>query len=272
MTQPLISVILATYNRPDALNLVLQSLLSQTDQGFEIVIADDGSADETAKLIQTFLPNPLVQIKHVWQEDMGFRKAKILNAAIFDATGEYLIFLDGDCVVQPDFIAQHRRLAKAGCMVTGSRILIEKEWTQQLCAQQTWSFAEFKKRAMWARLTRQINKVGPLFLKFPSFPYRTYRAFEWRRIKGCNMACWKKDALAIEGFDEALVGWGHEDADFVFRLSEIGVTRVTGAWATEVLHLWHQTADQSHALKNAEIVRARIMAKSTNKALHKGQQ
>lgn len=261
----MISVILATYNWPDALNLVLQSLMSQTDRCFEIVIADDGSSDETTRVIQTYLSSPLVPIKHVWQEDLGFRKAKVLNSAIHDAAGDYLIFLDGDCVVQPDFIAQHRRLAKTDCMVTGSRILIEKEWTLQLCAQQAWSFAAFLKHALRARLKRQINKVLPLFLKLPWFPFRAYRTFEWRRIKGCNMACWKKDALAIQGFDESLVGWGHEDADFVFRLSEIGVTRITGAWATEVLHLWHKTADQSHALKNAEIVRARIMAKSANK-------
>lgn len=270
MKPQLISVVLATYNWPDALNLVLQSLMRQTDRCFEIVIADDGSGDETARLIQSFLSAPSVPIKHVWQEDLGFRKAKILNAAIRDAAGDYLIFLDGDCVVQPDFVAQHRRLAKTGCMVTGSRILIEKEWTQQLCSQQTWSFAEFLKCAPRARLGRQINKVLPLFLKLPWFPFRAYRAFEWRRIKGCNMACWKKDALAIQGFDEGLVGWGHEDADFVFRLSEIGVTRITGAWATEVLHLWHQTADQSHALKNAEIVRARILAKSIGKAAQDG--
>jgi GT2 family glycosyltransferase len=119
-----------------------------------------------------------------------------------------------------------------------------------------------------ARLTGQINKVLPLFVKLPWFPLRAYRAFEWRRIKGCNMACWKKDALAIEGFDEELVGWGHEDADFVFRLSEIGITRISGAWATEVLHLWHKTADKSQALKNAEIVRSKIMAKSKNQQLH----
>ena len=268
MKQALISVILATYNRPDALNLVLHSLLGQTDGCFEIVIADDGSSIDTANLIQTFLANGSVHIKHVWQEDDGFRKAKILNVAIHAAAGEYLVFLDGDCVVQPDFIAQHRQLARAECMVTGSRILIEKEWAQQLCAQQTWSFTAFLKHAVNARLTGQINKVLPLFVKLPWFPLRVYRAFEWRRIKGCNMACWKKDALAIEGFDEELVGWGHEDADFVFRLSEIGITRISGAWATEVLHLWHKTADKSQALKNAEIVRSKIMAKSKNQQLH----
>ncbi len=76
------------------------------------------------------------------------------------------------------------------------------------------------------------------------------------------MACWKEDALAIGGFDESMTGWGHEDADFVFRLQHAGIRRQSGAWSTEVFHLFHRISDQSKAAENAQRVREKIMAKA----------
>ena len=257
----LISVIVATYNRPDALRLVIQSLLNQTDSNYEILIADDGSKQETAELVKSFQASSPIAIHHVWQSDEGFRLSRIRNLATQQAQGAYLIFLDGDCVVQPDFVAQHRKLAKPQRMVTGSRVLLEKQLTEQLCASQNWSFEGFKSKAVRHRLSGQVNKILPIYLKLPNAPWRAYSDFVWRRIKGCNLACWKSDAESIQGFDEGLVGWGHEDADFVFRLHEHGVRRASGAWATEVFHLWHKMADKATAEKNAEIVRAKILAK-----------
>lgn len=257
----LISVIVATYNRPDALRLVIQSLLSQTDNNYEILIADDGSKQDTAELVKSFQASSPIAIHHVWQTDDGFRLSRIRNLATQQAHGAYLIFLDGDCVVQPDFVAQHRKLAKPQHMVTGSRVLLEKQLTEQLCASQNWSYESFKSQAVRHRLSGQVNKILPIYFKLPNAPWREYADFVWRRIKGCNLACWKSDAESIQGFDEGLVGWGHEDADFVFRLHEHGVRRVSGAWATEVFHLWHKMADKATAEKNAEIVRAKILAK-----------
>lgn len=258
----LISVIVATYNRPDALRLVIQSLLTQTDSNYEILIADDGSKQDTAELVKSFQMSSLIAIHHVWQTDDGFRLSRIRNLATQQAHGEYLIFLDGDCIVQSDFVAQHRKLAKPQRMVTGSRILLEKKLTERLCASQNWSFDSFKSQLIRHRLNGQVNKILPIYIKLPNASAREYSDFVWRRIKGCNLACWKADAEAIHGFDENMVGWGHEDADFVFRLHERGVLRISGAWATEVLHLWHKMADKASAEKNAEIVRAKILAKS----------
>jgi GT2 family glycosyltransferase len=107
-----------------------------------------------------------------------------------------------------------------------------------------------------------MNKLLPLWFKLPDAPTRLYRDFVWRRIKGCNMAAWRDDVLRIGGFDEALVGWGHEDADFVYRLHQAGVRRKSGAWATEVLHLWHPMQPKENAAKNEQIVRAKILAKA----------
>lgn len=260
----LISVVLNTYNWPQALGLCLQTLCEQTDKHFEVVIADDGSTEETAQLIRNYCDISNMNIQHVWQPDLGFRRTKILNKAIAESVGEYLVFLDGDCLVQPDFIERHRKLSQSGIMVTGSRVLLGKPLTEQLCESGHWSYENFLSNALNYRLRGGVNKILPLIFKVPDNFMRLYKNFVWRRIKGCNMAVWREDALKIKGFDESLQGWGHEDADFVFRLQQAGIRRKSGAWATEVLHLWHPSASQENAAKNAEIVRAKILAKQNS--------
>ena len=118
----MISILLATYNWPQALKLCLESLATQTEQDFEVIIADDGSTESTKQMIDAFKATSPYPITHLWQEDLGFRKTQILNRAIDAAQGDYLIFLDGDCLVQPDFVDRHRLLAQPGYLVTGSRV------------------------------------------------------------------------------------------------------------------------------------------------------
>ena len=258
----MISVILATYNWPQALNLCLHSLSTQTDFDFEIIIADDGSTGATKELIDKHILTMPVSMKHLWQKDEGFRKTQILNQAIHAASGSYLVFLDGDCIVQPDFVMRHRQLAQAGHLVTGSRVLLNEELTKELLSWQSWDFHRFVSKLFTYRLNGGINKYWPLKIKLSDGVWRNYKKFVWRRIKGCNMACWKTDALAINGFDESMTGWGHEDADFVFRLQNNGVIRKSGSWCTEVLHLYHRINDQSNAAENARRVREKILAKA----------
>ena len=257
-----ISVIVATYNRIDALDFVLQSLETQTDSNFEILIADDGSRPDTKDFIDSFKLKSKRQIKHVWHEDLGFRLALIRNLASAEASGEYFIFLDGDCVVQPDFVAQHRTLAKKGCFITGSRVLLNEALTKDILSWPHWDFKKFSSHLLSYRLSGGINKFWPLKIKLGDGTWRDYKKFVWRRIKGCNLACWKEDALAIGGFDETMTGWGHEDADFVFRLHSRGLIRKSGSWSTEVLHLYHRINDQSNAAENARRVREKILAKA----------
>jgi glycosyltransferase involved in cell wall biosynthesis len=258
----MISILLATYNWPQALKLCLESLATQTDKNFEIIIADDGSTENTKLLIEAIKASHPISINHLWQDDQGFRKTKILNQAIAAAHGDYLVFLDGDCIVQPDFVAQHRKLAQKGCLVTGSRILLNETFTQELLAWPHWSFQQFNSSLLSTRLNGGINKYWPLKIKLGNGSWRDYKQFVWRRIKGCNMACWKVDAEAINGFDETMTGWGHEDADFVFRLQRHGIGRKSGSWSTEVLHLFHKINDQGNAAENARRVREKIMAKA----------
>ncbi|QWE31251.1 glycosyltransferase family 2 protein [Polynucleobacter sp. Adler-ghost] len=258
----MISVLLATYNWPQALKICLESLSTQTDLDFEIIIADDGSTTTTKDLIEAIQKNFPVKITHLWQEDQGFRKTRILNQAIQAAHGEYLVFLDGDCIVQSDFISQHRALSQANHLVTGSRVLLNDELSKQLLLWANWDFKKFTGNLLSSRLSGGINKYWPLKIKLGDGAWRKYKKFVWRRIKGCNMACWKTDALAIGGFDETMTGWGHEDADFVFRLQSKGLIRKSGSWATEVLHLYHRINDQSNAAENARRVREKILAKA----------
>jgi glycosyltransferase involved in cell wall biosynthesis len=258
----MISILLATYNWPQALKLCLESLATQTDREFEIIIADDGSTESTKKIIEAFKASQVIPITHLWQEDKGFRKTKILNQAIAAAHGSYLIFLDGDCIVQPDFVANHRALAQSGFLVTGSRVLLNEKLTQELLTWPHWDFARFSSSLLAKRLSGEINKYWPLKMKFGNGSWRDYKKFVWRRIKGCNMACWKADAESIDGFDETMTGWGHEDADFVFRLQRHHIQRKSGSWSTEVLHLFHKINDQSNAADNARRVREKILAKA----------
>ena len=274
---PSISILLATYNWPQALELVLESLNAQTDKDFEVLIADDGSRSDTAHLINAFTKIANFPIQHLWQEDLGFRKTTILNQAIKRARGDYLVFLDGDCITQPDFVARHRALAQSGYVVTGSRILMGKRLTNDLIAPERnlkerffSSLGHSKLLFAVKRLVGQLNKCAPLWIKVPDNRWRVYPGFVWKRIKGCNMACWKDDAVRIGGFDESMVGWGHEDADFVFRLQQSGLKRKSGAWATEVLHLDHPVGDQSKAAANAAKVREKILEKG--RAYDRGQE
>ena len=274
---PSISILLATYNWPQALGLVLESLNAQTDKDFEVVIADDGSRAETAELITAFTQVANFPIKHLWQEDLGFRKSAILNQAITYARGDYLVFLDGDCITQPDFVTWHRALAQSGFLVTGSRILLGRRLTQALCSSENKISNRFFKSLNNSKLllfvnrwAGQLNKFAPLWIKVPDNRWRVYSGFVWKRIKGCNMACWRDDAVRVSGFDESMVGWGHEDADFVFRLQQSGLKRKSGAWATEVFHLDHPEGDKSKAAANAAKVREKILEKS--RAYDRGQQ
>ena len=258
---PRISVIVTTYNRVDALGLVLQSLTGQSDGSFEVIVADDGSREETGAFVRDFARRCPVPLSHVWQPDEGFHAGGVRNLASQGASGDYLVYLDGDCVVQSDFVARHRALSEPGQVVTGSRILLGEALTQTLLQRGIWDESELRRHAWQYRRSGQMNKVLPLFVKLPDIRLRYYKGFVWRRIKACNLACWKADAAAIGGFGEDMEGgWGHEDADFVFRLHLHGVRRKSGAWATEALHLWHRMASREHTEPNRRRLQAKIDA------------
>lgn len=245
----LISVIVTTYNWPEALAACLLSLLDQQDRQFEIVVADDGSNPATQHLIADFLKNSPIPIRHVWHEDQGFRAGTIRNKAVAACRGNYLIFVDGDCVMLPNFIRRHRQLAETGYFVPGNRVLLNESFTAQVLLRKTplhrQSFGFFL--AQW--LQRRINRVLPL-LYLPLDHWRYEQPRNWQKAMTCNLAVWKNDFLAVNGFDEVFEGWGYEDSDLVIRLIHHGIKRKEGRFAAPVLHLWHRHNDRSRHDEN----------------------
>lgn len=261
-----ISVVITTYNRPSALALVLEACLMQSDKNFEIIVADDGSTDETRLLVESFAERvgkqSKITIQHIWQPDQGFRAAAVRNKGIACARSEYLVFLDGDCVPQGDFIAQHRALARPGWTVIGSRILLGPRLTHQVITQRLSLPAARRLFWLYQRFSGQMNKILPLLIKLPDIPQRCINLnrfkFKWHALKGCNLAAWRADVDKVNGFDEHFIGWGHEDADFIVRLYAIGVQCKRGWHATEVFHLWHPAADRRAERGNHQRVIERI--------------
>ncbi len=261
----LISVIVSTYNRPDALAAVLAACFDQTDMGFEIIVADDGSTDATSACIARLRQGAPVPLHHVWQPDQGFRLAMARNRGILRARGDYILLLDGDCVPQRDYIAQHRKLAQPGYVVTGSRVLLGRVFTEQVLAEGRDLHALGLAEKLRLRATGAINKLPQLLFNLPDLG-RARKRFSYRRIKGCNLAAWRADLHKVNGFDESFSGWGHEDADLVLRLFNAGVMRKDGAFATEVLHLWHHEAERSQASSNRSLVMQRAADRTTQAA------
>jgi glycosyltransferase involved in cell wall biosynthesis len=244
-----LTVIVATYNRPDALDAALRALAGQSDRGFEIVVADDGSGEATAAVVSAWAPRLPVPLRHVWQEDRGFRLAEIRNRAILQSFGEICVFLDGDCLARRDFVAAHRRLAAPGWFVAGNRILLSPAATQRILSEEltpeNWTVPAW----LSARQRGDINRLAPL-ARLPLGPLRRLTARRWEGARGCNIAVRREDLLRADGFDAAVTGWGLEDSDLVIRLIRAGCRRKDGRFATGVLHLWHPEQDRSRLAEN----------------------
>jgi glycosyltransferase involved in cell wall biosynthesis len=249
----LISVIVSTYDREDALDAVLRALSRQSDRNFEIVVADDGSGPATARVVREWAARKSVPIKHEWHEDRGFRLAAIRNRAIRASAGAYIVFLDGDCIARRHFVAAHRRLAEPGWFVTGTRILLSRELTDRVLRQglepELWGFASW----MVHRSRRHLNRFAPLIALRLGL-MRKLMARRWRGARGSNMAFWRADLEKVDGFDACFDGWGREDSDIFIRLIRAGVRRKDGRFASGVLHLWHPEADRSRLEANDRLL------------------
>ena len=260
-----ISLIIATYNWPDALRACVEACFRQSDRNFEIIIADDGSGEATRTLVAELQARSPVPLRHVWQPDDGFRLAESRNNGILAATGDYIVTLDGDCVPQRDFIARHRALAEPGYMVTGSRILLSDAFSKRVLAEEVDLQSLGVGEILRYRL-QGLGKAAQLLAKLPDLGRRRHR-FSFRRIKGCNMAFWRSDLERVNGFDESFRGWGYEDSDVVARLFHAGVMRKDGAYATEIFHLWHREATRDAASSNQHIVLERMKTRTTQAAI-----
>jgi len=244
---PEISLILSTFNQPFALDKILAALAEQSISPFEIIVADDGSDAETKAVVQKWVDLGLFPLRHVWQENKGFRKSRILNRAILETQKDYVVFLDGDCLPHRRFVEDHGLLAEKNHWVQGRRCFVD------ISAVPTFSPGFFTLGL--GLLTGKISGFAKAF-RLPWTLVRRNQSVEG--ILGCNLGIWKEDLLAVNGFDEAYEGWGKEDSDLGVRLYHLGRHRKLVHGKAILYHLNHPVISRRELSENAERLRETI--------------
>ncbi len=243
------SLIITTYNRKEALALVLTSVTRQSNLPDEVIVADDGSGEETHQLIQQFQASFPVPLIHCWHEDLGFRLSAIRNKAIAKANYEYIIMIDGDIVLPKKFIKAHKENAWKGQFIQGSRVLLLKEQTELMLQK--------KKTYLSFIVTGIDNRFNAVENRFLSKLFSYYRAGH-NNVRGANLSFWKEDLLNANGFNEDFVGWGREDSEFAVRMNNLGIKRKHLKFAGFGYHLYHPENSRKQLSVNDAILRKTI--------------
>jgi len=235
-----VSVVALTYNWPAALERLLASLAAQTRLPDEVIVADDGSGEETRALVERMARDFPVPLRHVWQEDRGFRAARARNRGIAASRGDYVILLDGDMLLHPHFVADHLMLAERGFFLQGGRIKATREESAELLAGGAPVFAP------WSRADfHEFDGIKRLYaFRQPQLARWKARSRNGGRVMSCNMSFWREDLLRVNGFDERMEGYGAEDRELVARLENAGLRRRALKWAALAVHLWHNSRAQ----------------------------
>lgn len=227
------TLIVSTYNWPEALKHCLFSIKAQSVLPDEVIIADDGSRPETALVIEqmsTFLPIPVI---HVWHADDGFQLARIRNKAIARASHEYIIQIDGDLILHKHFIKDHLEICKRGTFVAGSRVMLTQKLTNKLINQ-----APAPVNILQSGVNNRMNGLRFKYLRNYFAP--RYNAKEVRKLRGCNIAFWKDDLLAVNGYNEMFRSWGREDNEIAARLVNAGITKQFLKFGGVTFHIFHR--------------------------------
>lgn len=213
---------------------MLDSLQCQKRAPDEIIVADDGSGSDTGELIRKSSALFRFPLLHVWQENKGFRAGKIRNRGIVRSSGEYIILLDGDCVVNRHFVSDHLSLAEEGYFVQGKRVLVGKKAMPVFDHHHANSALALWKIALTGSLANTHHLI-----RLPDI--MSIKNRKLAGIKSCNMGFFRKDVLAVNGFNEDYVGWGNEDSDLACRFIKYGLTKKTAPFRAICFHLWHPT-------------------------------
>ena len=232
-----LALIINTFNQPDYLGRVLAAVSRQQRVPDEVMLADDGSGDETRAVFGQWAGTQTFRTEHVWQKNEGFRRSRILNEAIARVRSDYLVFLDGDTVPHPRFVADHQALATEAFFVQGHRALIEQraaEWfgknqfvADRFHALRTGQLSGWKHAFHWPRSLRRVRN-------------------DLHGIRGCNLGIWRDHLVRVNGYNETFVGWGREDSELALRLMNTGVRRLdVRGWAL-CYHLWHPPASRDN--------------------------
>ena len=247
-----ISLVINTFDQPDYLARVLAAVARQRVPPDEVLLADDGSGRPTNELFSDWSVQQKFRAAHVWQPHEDFRRACILNEAIALAKGDYLVFLDGDTVPHPHFIADHGAAGRPGFFVQGHRALIEQK-----------AAAWFGKDHFPADRRRAVlqNQISGLKNSF-RWPFAVHKNKpHLRGIRGCNLAIWRDDLLRVNGYNEDFAGWGREDSELAARLFNAGIQRLDLRGRALCFHLWHPPASRANLAVNDRLLEKTIREK-----------
>ena len=249
-----LGLIINTHEQPEYLARVLSAVSRQISPPEEVLLADDGSGDTTRRVFAEWSAAYPVRAEHVWQPQDGFRRARILNQAIARARSDYLVFLDGDTLPHPRFIADHRRLGRRGAFIQGHRALVKQRAAAWFGLD---GFKEDRRRALWQG---QLEGLKHAF-RWPFPLLRTQPGL--RGIRGCNLGIWRDDLMRVNGYNEDFVGWGREDSELAVRLMNQGVRRLDARGRALCYHLWHPPASRAALPANDGLLAAAIQQRST---------
>ena len=247
------SLIICTYNWPEALKIVLNSAILQSIPPNEIIVADDGSDEKTTKVLQDFITKTSIPIIHSWQKDDGCRIPHSRNRAIAKSNFEYVIMVDGDTVLHRDFVKDHKRFARKKIYIQGSRVLLQASLTAKILASN-----KFKKPLFF--LNDSKNKINMLRIPFLSYLMSYFKSQNINRIRGCNYSIFKEDILEVNGFNEEITAWGREDSEFVQRLFNNGMKKQHLKFSAIQYHLYHN--ERFHNSANDTILKNTILKNS----------
>lgn len=241
------ALIITTYNWPTALSLVLQSVRAQSMMPDEVIIADDGSGEDTRQLIEQARIDFPCALRHTWQEDLGFRVARSRNLAIAASQSDYLIIIDGDMVLHRHFVRDHIRAARTGFFTQGSRVLMSAPASAKLLGNGQTRLGFFSAGIVRRRHTLYLPLLGRCWLRFSAGQKR-------RGIKSCNQAWWRDDLIRLNGFDERMTCWGCEDDEIAARAFHAGLKRQDCRFTALAFHLWHKERRSGESSPNLKFL------------------
>ena len=247
------SLIISTYNWSEALDLVLKSALLQSELPNEIIIADDGSTDETKTLIALYTKKSKIPIIHIWHKDKGFKKAEILNKAIAKAQGQYIIQVDGDCIMHRNFVKDHISFSRKGQYLHGSRVNIQKYYLETLFKNRQVDFKFYSKGIK--------KRTRAMYIPFLSNFYKKKENFS-SKYRGCNTSFFKSDFLTINGYNERFEGWGREDSELAIRFHNLGLFARRLRFKGIVFHIYHPEKSKNRLELNNYIEQKTIKDKT----------
>ena len=257
------SIIVTVYKDITSLDLVVKSLQEQSDKDFELIIAEDAQNEAMKEYVESIEG---LNVKHTFQEDRGVEKPRSQNNAILASTGEYLIFIDGDCILAPNFIESHKALAEEGYVLSGRRFNLNPEKTQALKEKKI-DLKKFVHNFWFYNIGQVFDREARfeqgIYINPKGLFYKLFLGSRKRNVGiiGCNFSCFKSDMLKMNGFDE---GYGHsgisDDMDLDLRFELMGLKVKSCKNAANMFHLYHashprvvEQADLDKFYKNKEL-------------------